>query len=664
METTLTRRPRPDVVALAALVVGYVALTAWWLSQDGRVPDYDSGTHMLWSLQYRDAFADGDLLAWFTDSTTYAPLIHLLGAGATAVAGIAPASFVLAQNLVFVPLLALGCWGAGRIVGGPWTGVLAAVFALGTPMVVSGFHGYLLDAPESAFVALCVWMLLASRRLELPWWAFGAGLAAGLAMMTKQTAPFFVVGIVAAVLLRGGWRNGRGVLALALGAAIVAGPWYLYHLPEQWALSGAVTTQGQTLWYDGKPFPARLSPADFAWYGWSTINAQLYLPFFLLGLAGAVAALVGYLRGGRRTDDPAPELLAGLAAGAILSVAVAYNDPRYSLPALVYVAVLAAWGTQRLARPQARRVAAGVLVAFAALNVATTSFGWGGVVRVELPGAPGDPIGTRELTLASDEGYVLGAPEDGGRVAEILDRAREDGARQWSYDALSAQEPFFNGGGLVVLGRGAGMPAPDAGALSELGPRDVFLSRREVAPGDPEPCTRLPDGSGLYVTRGPELVPPAHATNLYCPLREPRTYAGPRAGEPLPPPTPEQAGDRRALRLALTAARRDGKHAVAFEDTLAVSPTFGGTAGLRALADRAGLRTVPVGGGASDPAATIVALRRPIVPDSPQPCVTLDGGDGIWFRPPGSVGPLEYADDLYCATHTPTVYAGKYAGRS
>ena len=653
-------RSRLSVAALAALVVSYLALTVWWLTQDGRVPDFDSGTHMLLSLQYRDAFGDGRLLEWFTASNTYAPLAHLFGAAATALLGIAPASYVLAHNVVFVPLLALGCFGAGRIVGGTATGLLAAAFALGTPMVVSAFHGYLLDAPEAALVAVSVWMLLASRRLELPWWALGAGVAAGLAAMTKQTAPFFVVGIVAVVLARGGWRNTRGMLALAAGAAIVAGPWYLYHLPQQWALSGSVTTGATPLWYGDVPFPARLSPADFAWYLWSSINAQLYLPFFLLGLAGAVGALVAFVRR-PSPDDLAPELLGGLAAGAVLSVAVAYNDPRYSLPTLVYVAVLAAWGTQRLPRGWPRTLAGAAIVAFALVNVATTSFGWGGVVRVSLPGAPGDPIHSRELTIVSDTGYVLGAPEAGGDVAKILKRAREDGARAWSYDALAAQERFFNGGGLVVLGRGAGLPAPNAGQLSLLGPDDVFLSRRTIAQGDPEPCSVLPDGSGLYVTRGPELVPPAYATNLYCPLRSPRTYVGPLAGEALPEPTAQEARDRRALRRALEAARRDGRREVVFEDTLAIGPTFGGTAGLRELAESAGLELL-----VGDPSAAgedaFVVLRRPIVPDSPDPCVRLTDGHGVWFRGPGTRGPLEYADDLYCPTRTPKVYAGKYAG--
>jgi hypothetical protein len=42
-------------------------VTAWWLAADERIPDFDSGKHMLFALLLRDAWAHGDLLAPMQD---------------------------------------------------------------------------------------------------------------------------------------------------------------------------------------------------------------------------------------------------------------------------------------------------------------------------------------------------------------------------------------------------------------------------------------------------------------------------------------------------------------------------------------------------------------------------------------------------------------------
>ena len=71
---------------------------------------------------------------------------------------------MLAQNLVFVPLLALACYRVGRMVAGPRAGLLAVVFALGTPLIAEQFHVFMLDAPQATLVAVAVWLILASDR--------------------------------------------------------------------------------------------------------------------------------------------------------------------------------------------------------------------------------------------------------------------------------------------------------------------------------------------------------------------------------------------------------------------------------------------------------------------------------------------------------------------
>ena len=74
-----------------------------------------------------------------------------------------------------------------------------------------------------------------------------AGVLSALAMLTKQTSLIFLAGPLAVALLRGGWRNWRGILAFAAALGIVAGPWYVYHRHELNSLvslhdSGATTS--------------------------------------------------------------------------------------------------------------------------------------------------------------------------------------------------------------------------------------------------------------------------------------------------------------------------------------------------------------------------------------------------------------------------------------
>ena len=147
-------------------VVAFIAMSVWWLTQDDRVPDFDSGLHMTYAMVAHAEIASGKVTAPFTHWNTYPPLVHLVGALTISLVGMHPMALILSSNVVFVPLLAFGCFGVGKIVVGPRAGLLAAVFALGAPMFVSMMHEYDLDPPQAAMVALSVWAVLASRRFE------------------------------------------------------------------------------------------------------------------------------------------------------------------------------------------------------------------------------------------------------------------------------------------------------------------------------------------------------------------------------------------------------------------------------------------------------------------------------------------------------------------
>ena len=141
----------------------------------------------------------------------YPPLVHLVG-GIPAALGLAAQDWsTIALNLVFVPVLAAGCYGVGKLTYGPTAGLLAAVFALGTPMILSLFHTFLLDAPLAAMVAISLWAMLASDRFSRRRETALAGVLIGLAVLVKTPALLFLAGPGAVMLIGGGWRQWRNI---------------------------------------------------------------------------------------------------------------------------------------------------------------------------------------------------------------------------------------------------------------------------------------------------------------------------------------------------------------------------------------------------------------------------------------------------------------------
>ena len=211
---------------------------------------------------------------------------------------------------MFVPLLAFGCYGAARIAYGPRAGLLAAVVALGAPMVVSAMHEYYLDPPRPR------WSRSASGRCS----PRGASSASA-----SRRSPACVVRARAADQAdvrrvprrdrdgRGGPRGPRAPRRACSRSrspcALVAGPWYVYHASDLGSSFGQI---GNAI-VDPDQSPPRFSRASLAWYGWDLVNQQVLPPFTLAFLVGVATALRRLLRRPLRHADVEPELLGGAA---------------------------------------------------------------------------------------------------------------------------------------------------------------------------------------------------------------------------------------------------------------------------------------------------------------------------------------------------------------
>jgi hypothetical protein len=436
---------------------------------------------------------------------------------------------------VFVPLLAAACFGVGRLVSGPRAGLLTVVFALGTPMIVSEAHEAYVDPMQTALVAVSVWAILASRRFERWGIAALAGGATGLAMLTKETTPIFLAGLLIVVVARGGWRRWRGLIAYAVALGVVAAPWYLYHRAQLSQLVIAHTSQANVAETNplGGTYPTLLSLKNITWYFWDAANIQLFGLLLLLFLLGTIAAIHSCIRDWS-PDNLYPELLGGGLVAWVGMTWLTHKDPRYDLPALIYVAVLATAWMSRV-RPRYRPGLTAALLAAVAASIVGVAFGLGGsgyALRVALPGAYAkSPIGARSITLYSTNGWLRGAPDSNdGNVLALMRGLRRDGVTAVTF--CCANPIDFNVIGLSVMTSEAGLGNPVNPAA--LRPQDVFLAAHSPTPGDPPPCQRLTDGTGIYAELGNPFGKPFSKYTFICPGRRPEIY-GYDATAPPPP---------------------------------------------------------------------------------------------------------------------------------
>ncbi len=492
----------------------YLGITCWWLTQDRSIPVFDAGLHLQYVLGVHEELAAGHLGGALTRSIPYPPFVYLIGALGMTIGGIGVAPPIIAENFVFIPLLALGCYHVGRRAFGPEAGFLAVVFALGSPLIVSIFHVVMIDGPETAMVAVSVWAILASENFARPRISAIAGLCVGLGMLTKEPFGFFVAGPLLVVLARGGGRRWRGLLAFASVALVVALPWYLSELSLVKALGTGsfVSPTGSHLPADIAPKPFSLD--NFEWYGWNILNAQLYLPMFLLAGIGWIWTLLGFLRR-RPVSALAPELAVGAFIGWLAITETFAHDTRYSMPLLVYLAVFAAGWITRIPN-RARLIASAFLVIVAIANTAGVIFGVGREVRLSLPGAEAsDRQGPGLVMIFSNGGFLTSAPHRDGDILSVLRDLRHAGVTTIVLGGQFFFESDFSGTGLQALAKIAGEKILDGASPASLTSRDASFAHQAVVPGEPPPCIRLSDGTGVWIWRGNPNV----SGSEVCPLK-------------------------------------------------------------------------------------------------------------------------------------------------
>jgi Dolichyl-phosphate-mannose-protein mannosyltransferase len=516
------RRPHCSGYAWGAIgaTATFLAFTFWWLTQDRSIPIYDVGDQLETVIEYRNMLHAGNLLGPFEFVNVYPILGHMVGAVSALIGGVNVASPIVGENLVFVPLLALGCYQTGRLLFGPLAGMLAVVFVFGSPLMISLFHVFLLDAPLAAMVAVSVWLVLDSEDFSRVRMSGFAGLAVGLGLNVKVQFALFLVGLVGIVFLHGGWRNWRGFALFAGVALLVGTPWYIEHSSElgrmiELSSSGPGTPAGN--------IPPTFSTANLLWYFWSVMNSQLLLPLFLLAVGGIVWTLIGLVRSRGKPAARLEFFAGGFVAWFVITFPDAHHDIRYGLPLLAFLSVIATGWIVNLPRP-ARLAACALLVFGVAANTLGITFGVGQEVKLALA----QPLSVSEqlpdrIVLVSTNGFLASAPSRDGDVPGLLRALRREGVSTVSWSAEQSALPDFSLEGLRPLALMAKLsPATrqklqygESASIATLIHEPVSAARSAAT------CSRLSDGTGVWVVR---YDPAARKLAYYCPTHRPQYY--------------------------------------------------------------------------------------------------------------------------------------------
>jgi hypothetical protein len=496
--------------AAAALTLGFIGLTAWWLSVDRSVQYNDGAQHLFFAFGLRDALDHGALLrALGYGGSFYPPATYLLGALSTVVGGASVATPILAQNVVYVPLLAASCYALGRRTHAPpapSAGLFAVVFVLGAPLIAEQFHVFMLDAPLAALVAATICLLVVSDRFARVGVAALAGVAFGLAIATKELAPAYVVGVLACVLARGGWRNWRGLLAFAALTLAIGAPWYVRQLTlGQGGLLLEAAGSGRDV--PAAAAPPTVSLANLAWYGWATLNGLLFAPLFAFAAIGVGTAIVRVTRA-RPLEDPTLELLCGLGVAWVLLLLMPHHDMRYTMGLIVFLGVLGTSWIVHLA-PAPRAIAGSLLIGAVVAAQLGATFGVGGGTTRQLPGSrsaaygEGVPPRGRVIVYASDD-YMVSGPHAHPDMLALFRTLRRAGMRTLGWeDQVERWDDVFDETGLIVFAYIARVGVtPEADRSPVVQPGEALLIRARALGGAGPPCLRLRDGTGVWVRMG------------------------------------------------------------------------------------------------------------------------------------------------------------------
>jgi hypothetical protein len=362
----------PVLWALLGVVAVAVALAfAWLVGQElpqGARDEFfivEAATDLAYRLRAGAGWGEVDL--WILH-TYYPPLTRAPGVVALLLGGGYDA-MIVAQWLLWLPMLVAGTFSIGRRLGGsPRAGLFAVALLLFAAAIVDCMHRFESNLGATASAACFVAAWLASDDFRNRRASLLAGLFLGLGLMSDRLGvlPFALLPLglsLARTRGRGCWK---GIAGAAVVATLLCGWWYASFfgrfaqelIPQ--LLGGEITALGEVI--------GERPPALWYWLHYVVLwpDSQFGLVAGLLAVASLVWAVARFER------RPVADTLLFVAAGLLLFTLVPKRQTYYTMPLLPAVAAMAAAMLQELAkaRPKAGLAAVVALLVLAAAPTA------------------------------------------------------------------------------------------------------------------------------------------------------------------------------------------------------------------------------------------------------------------------------------------------------
>jgi 4-amino-4-deoxy-L-arabinose transferase-like glycosyltransferase len=352
------------VLAVVGLVV---VCNLIWIVRDHQAPPWDQAHYLHLSWQWRHALTHAGLRravsAFYHTDPAYAPLYMLVITPFEAIrngvhAALVANTLMLAGTVLTVATVATRLY--GRRAAFP-----AATLVATAPVIYGLSRTVLVDTLLVLLAALTVLAAVASHGFQDRRWAVACGVFAGLATLTKMTAPGI---ILAPVLLTLAWPDRftprRQLTNAAIAGAVavaVALPWYVVNLNPALDYLRSTTSGQVAIGTTGTPLSVH------AFLAFLSLTIDSGIGTILVVVAIGAGCLVGPKLGRRplgRRDLVRLAIPASWFAVPFAALAVSHNqDVRYLAPGVAGVAVLGAGAVAAIQPRVLRRVVIGAAAA-------------------------------------------------------------------------------------------------------------------------------------------------------------------------------------------------------------------------------------------------------------------------------------------------------------
>lgn len=438
------------VFALACMLWGLHAL---WLARDTQPPLWDMAAHQWYALNYLPgANPPSDLSLWMR-SGNYPPFVHIVIALAFWLFYPSPHIAILA-NIPATFLLFWGVFELARMLAGAGAARWACVLTALTPYLIWISRETILDYWLAAWVAVSLVLLIKTEGFKSRIASLLFGLACGLGLLTKWSFVGFLAFPTVYIIVRHRiWRSTRQCTNFACAAligAIVAGIWYLHNFSMLIRFLKLNTLVGAM---EGEP-PV-LSFQSLIYYLRLLEGYQLFAILFCLLLLSCFFVWKGQgIREGKLW-------VLAIVGGWLVMTALRTKDPRFTLPLLGPMMVVAGAWIQSWGSGWKARVAQALLLAVLCVQAYAINFGisWLPPEVILSKGYQGSFRWDWNLYL-QHYFHILGAPKaEDWKQDAILDRLVDDAQRRQVplNLALIPDLPRFNSINFLLFARLRGM---------------------------------------------------------------------------------------------------------------------------------------------------------------------------------------------------------------